>query len=334
MSEERKSYFWFDLNPLRFDLAAAKCLRDRDYQRGLQDLSRGHVSMGGLETCVPVELSAELDAVKQLRRLWLKIYAARFFHRSGVERFPDRFVLLNPSSTAYAKVDAWCNLFAIRKAEIGGSRRYWRWGAYCPFQYGILYPFVRLHMQLNAERVCDMKCLFPSMSSKVMHLKSLYVDNRMRLAFDLGGVGETMLYAKRYVALSVAWVKAAIVDGNKGMMRVLLSDKKRLFSLISPRELLCYLCANANQGIEEECCKLLELIAEEDADAVRKRDLFGWSPLTYTLFRSKNQEYAISPREIQMRQFDHRLIELGCDPNEKDEFGVSWRMVASRIYTK
>ena len=331
---DNRYVFTFDLNPLKFDLAAARCLREANRHVGDEKLINCHVSAEESKTSFTLELPVDTTRANSEMRRWIRLYAARFFYRTGAERFPDRCKLTDPHATEDEKVNAWCNLFAIQVAETGGSRRGWRWGGYCPFEGGIVLPFVRLKMLADADGVSDMRCLFPSLSSRVYHVADLCHDRRLEQGLSSDVFGESLLYAKSLISPTAAWLKAAILDGNKAVLKALVEDRKSLFRLMSPRELLCFLCANAKQGIEDVCKEVLEVIADESPECVSEHDLFGWTPLTYTLFRRKNLGYVASARELQMRGFDHRLIELGCDPVEKDLFGVSWRMVASRIYSK
>lgn len=241
-------------------------------------------------------------------------------------------VAIDTSGSTTGDLSQWKSLFAIDEEERGGNSDSWRHKNYCPFGRGVIYSLVQLCGQVDSDAVKDMWVLTPD--KQEVHLKDFPSNKRLLAAVGSKCRGLGLLYAKALFRRSMRNLFAAIADGCDPILLIVASNPRRLFKVQTLRELLCYICANAGEGCEEVFLKMLEIIIKKAPDAVRGRNLFGWSPLMYTLFRRKNLGYKKSLAELRMPRFEKRLIEAGCDPDEKDIFGVSWRMVASESYER
>lgn len=88
-----------------------------------------------------------------------------------------------------------------------------------------------------------------------------------------------------------------------------------------PREMMLFVCACCpNDAKAVALAEAIEMIAPGQAKSV---DVNGWTPLFYSLFKCKNFKNG-RRRFIQAPMLEKWLIEHGCNPRQKDKYGLSW----------
>ena len=314
--------FWLDLNPMKFDRYVAKCLRRSDIAGQCAYLLKSQCqSAERSPLAVPLDLSMPIKHETERLIWWLRIYGER------LELFDYEI-----SKCGNSLLSRWKALFAIDDEAGGGTCDLWHYGAYCPFKHGIIYPLMQALSLVDRDAVKDMRMLKPEKLD--VHMKDFPRNKRLLAAVGSKSQGLGLLYSKALFRSSTFDLLAAITDGYGPVLTMVGNETWRLFRSHTPREILCYICAHAADGCEEEFLKMLDAIIEKIPGSVKEHDLFGWSPLMYLFFRRKNLGYKKSLAELRMPHFEKRLIETGCNPDEKDIFGVSWRMVASEAYAR
>ena len=100
------------------------------------------------------------------------------------------------------------------------------------------------------------------------------------------------------------------------------------FKMFPAREIALAICACCQS--EEKSVRLIRALAKVFPGISGIVDVNGWTPLTYTLFRQKASGgylRGVYRGKNDAPTLEKLLIELGCDPNAKDKYGLSWREI-------
>ncbi len=123
-------------------------------------------------------------------------------------------------------------------------------------------------------------------------------------------------------SLPTKYVLIALMKKAVNIITYLYSDKnKTLKRLLSPKQLLFYVCANWN----DEAISIATLLDKEKPGFVKNsQDVFGHDALWYTLYQRDRFGRATKAARSRNDLLDKTLIELGCDPKRQNSLGFSY----------
>ncbi len=147
-----------------------------------------------------------------------------------------------------------------------------------------------------------------------MAMEAIQNDSPASLLMPLDIDGRPLL--RKYVL--VALMKKAV-----NIITYLYSDKNKMLNkLLSPKQLLFYVCANWNN---DETVPLVTLLEETNPGLVKNSlDVFGHDALWYTLYQRDRFGRATKAARSNNDLLDKTLIELGCDPKRQNSLGLSY----------
>ena len=122
--------------------------------------------------------------------------------------------------------------------------------------------------------------------------------------------------------LPAKYAQAALMKNAIKIVTYLFCNNQKFNKMISPRQLLFYVCANWNN---DETIPFVALLEKENSGLVRNsRDAFGHDALWYTLYQRDRLNRATKAARRKMDPLDKTLIEFGCDPNRHNSIGLSY----------
>ena len=122
--------------------------------------------------------------------------------------------------------------------------------------------------------------------------------------------------------LPAKFVQAALQQNAIKIITYLYCNQKGISKILSPRQLLFYVCANWNNDATIPFVTLLE---KDNPGLVKGTvDAFGHDALWYTLYQRDRFNRATEAARRTMDPLDKTLIELGCDPDRKNPIGLSY----------
>ena len=115
---------------------------------------------------------------------------------------------------------------------------------------------------------------------------------------------------------------AALAKKAMRIVTYLFSNIAAFAQLVTPRQLLFYVCANWNN---DETIPLVALLEKENPGLVKNSiDNFGHDALWYTLYQRDRFNRATEAAKRAMDPLDRTLIEFGCDPDRTNDLGLSY----------
>lgn len=112
----------------------------------------------------------------------------------------------------------------------------------------------------------------------------------------------------------------------KCLIYILSDPDLASFRMMSPRDLLFYVCANWNNDASIPVVSMLE--KAEPGLVASAVDCHGHNALWYTLYQRDSRGIATPAARREMDPLDLTLIRLGCDPAKECFLGLSWQDVA------
>ena len=123
-------------------------------------------------------------------------------------------------------------------------------------------------------------------------------------------------------SLPTKYAQAALMKKAIKIITLLFSNNKVFKRLLSPQQLLFYVCANWNN---DETIPFVTLLEKENPGLVKNSlDAFGHDALWYTLYQRDCFGYATLAARRKMTPLDKTLIKLGCDPKRQNFIGLSY----------
>ena len=122
--------------------------------------------------------------------------------------------------------------------------------------------------------------------------------------------------------LPAKYAQAALMKSAIKIVTYLFCNNPVFAKLLSPRQLLFYVCANWNNDATIPFVALLE---KENPGLVKNSiDAFGHDALWYTLYQRDRLNRATKAAKRAMDPLDKTLIEYGCDPDRTNDLGLSY----------
>lgn len=122
--------------------------------------------------------------------------------------------------------------------------------------------------------------------------------------------------------LPAKYAQAALMKNAIKIVTYLFCNNSSFAKLITPRQLLFYICANWNN---DETIPLVAVLEKENPGLVKNSiDAFGHDALWYTLYQRDRFNRATEAAKRAMDPLDRTLIEFGCDPDHTNDLGLSY----------
>ena len=122
--------------------------------------------------------------------------------------------------------------------------------------------------------------------------------------------------------LPAKYAQAALMKNAVRIVTYLFCNNSSFAKMITPRQLLFYVCANWNN---DETIPLVAVLEKENPGLVKDSiDAFGHDALWYTLYQRDRFNRATEAAKRAMDPLDRTLIEFGCDPNRTNDLGLSY----------
>ena len=181
-------------------------------------------------------------------------------------------------------------------------------------------PYLKLLISLKAPGYEDLRNLNANLEEfrSLGTWDSLISDSMLKDSFT-----EFMLHCD-LVGLELKRGHIQELFENDEMLNISLGVIKKapwLRKEFTPREMLLFVCACCPS--DEKSVALAEAIESVAPGQAKAVDVNGWTPLTYSLFKCKNFKNG-NHRFVQAPQLEKWLVEHGCNPRQKDKYGLSW----------
>ena len=165
---------------------------------------------------------------------------------------------------------------------------------------------------------------------------------RKKKGYDLIPKGLFFMDDKRFIPLSEKIVQALQMDsvsmfemaltltGKKitiGLLRAILracasnilihllkNRPKSLTAILSPLDLLIYICAYPSKGKNEKEINVLEMLEELYPGVCQRTDKLGNTPLWYCLYHGRKEK------------LEEALIQYGCNPDTRNHLNLSYNI--------
>jgi len=132
--------------------------------------------------------------------------------------------------------------------------------------------------------------------------------------------------------LSMKHIRMMVDCGKFELLEDLFAKVPRAWKFISPRELLLWVCADGRFN-DEAAARLVKMIESVAPGIVaRTTDVFGDTPLWYTLYRYQYGGHVNSGGwQENAPKLERLLRRLGCDPHGVNRLGLSWASVHGEL---
>lgn len=128
--------------------------------------------------------------------------------------------------------------------------------------------------------------------------------------------------------LTRQWLRLIVAERGWRLLENLILHSDELFELVSPRRLLLKICADGRYDDAAAVQLVRALESRFPGLAKSVVDVFGDTPLWYTLYRYQRCASVIGGwKEDPSRLCSELVYRFGCDPNHKNSAGLSWRAV-------
>lgn len=193
--------------------------------------------------------------------------------------------------------------------------------------------YIRLAVSRNSDVGKDLGCLLPFGMTRGLDSLCSTAEANVRIGTALKSDSVSMF--ELYRSLGLVKLNGMVVrsmlnsDGCAAILEHLISNEPQLPRIIRPRAIFLFACA-ACKNVEKSL-RLLNAVEKIAPGQARCSNVFGWSPLHYTLFKQRHLPDGNGRRPVEVEE---RLISLGCDPDHADKHGLSWRKLAEELYGK
>lgn len=199
------------------------------------------------------------------------------------------------------------------------------------YERGWLLPYLKLYVAMRAE---GYKLIRNIHCDVIGHVKRRYAISR-QLQQAIKDDNVAMFEMQRIIEgmhITKTFMCNLLTGRNKcpNVITSLIKTSDEITSVFPLKEMLLYVCSS-NRWFENSIATVRALV-DRAPDSIHVLDPFGQTPLDYVFFNPQVdvERKSISgmtnpnvPASVSFNQLVHLLVQLGCNPDKKNKYGIS-----------